>query len=51
MSVLPHPGRVARDRVIDLPRPRAADLNAIIYSDEFRSIAAELFEELEGAIA
>jgi NitT/TauT family transport system ATP-binding protein len=49
--MLPHPGRIARDRVIDLPRPRAADLHHIIYSDEFRRIAGELFEELEGAIA
>jgi NitT/TauT family transport system ATP-binding protein len=49
--MLPHPGRVARDKVIDLPRPRAGDLNHIIYSDEFRTIAGELFEELEGAIA
>ena len=49
--MLPHPGRIARVRPIDLPRPRAGDLNSIIYSNEFRTIAGELFEELEGAIA
>jgi len=49
--MLPHPGRIAKDKPIDLPRPRAAELNSIIYSNEFRAIAGELFEELEGAIA
>jgi NitT/TauT family transport system ATP-binding protein len=48
--MLPHPGRIAEDRLIDLPRPRAADLGEILYTDEFKNIAHELFEALEGAI-
>lgn len=49
--MLPHPGRIAKDKIIDLPRPRAAELGSIIYSSEFRDIGSELFEELEGAIS
>jgi NitT/TauT family transport system ATP-binding protein len=48
--MLPHPGRIAEDRVIDLPRPRAEELGEILYTDEFKNIAHELFEALEGAI-
>jgi NitT/TauT family transport system ATP-binding protein len=48
--MLPHPGRIAQDRVIDLPRPRAEDLGEILYTDQFKQIAHELFESLEGAI-
>jgi NitT/TauT family transport system ATP-binding protein len=49
--MLPHPGRIAEDRVIDLPRPRAERLGEILFTDEFKRIAHDLFESLEGAIA
>lgn len=49
--MLPHPGRIAEDRVIDLPRPRAERLGEILYTDEFKAIAHDLFESLEGAIS
>lgn len=48
--MLPNPGRIAQDRVIDLPRPRAADLGEVMFTDEFKRVAHELFERLEGAI-
>jgi NitT/TauT family transport system ATP-binding protein len=48
--MLPHPGRIAEDRIIDLPRPRANDLGEMLFTDEFKRIAHELFECLEGAI-
>lgn len=48
--MLPHPGRVANDRIIDLPRPRADDLGEIQFAEDFRAIAHDLFEQLEGAI-
>ncbi|GAA0997328.1 ABC transporter ATP-binding protein [Acrocarpospora macrocephala] len=48
--MLPHPGRIAEDRVIDLPRPRAEDLGEIQFTDEFQRITHDLFERLEGAI-
>ena len=48
--MLPHPGRIAEDRLIDLPRPRADNLGETLYTDEFKRIAHELFERLEGAI-
>jgi NitT/TauT family transport system ATP-binding protein len=48
--MLPHPGRIASDRLIDLPRPRAHCLNEVKFTEEFRSIAHDLFENLEGAI-
>lgn len=48
--MLPHPGRIAEDRVIDLPRPRADRLGEMLFTDEFKAIAHELFESLEGAI-
>ncbi|WP_433496606.1 ABC transporter ATP-binding protein [Sphaerimonospora sp. CA-214678] len=48
--MLPHPGRIAEDRTIDLPRPRAEDLGAIQFTDEFQGITHDLFERLEGAI-
>ena len=48
--MLPNPGRIAQDRVVDLPRPRSEDLGEILYTDEFKQVAHELFECLEGAI-
>jgi NitT/TauT family transport system ATP-binding protein len=48
--MLPHPGRIAEDRIIDLPRPRANQLGEMLFTDEFKRIAHELFECLEGAI-
>jgi NitT/TauT family transport system ATP-binding protein len=48
--MLPNPGRIAEDRIIDLPRPRAERLGEILYTDAFKAIAHDLFECLEGAI-
>jgi len=48
--MLPNPGRIAQDRIIDLPRPRAERLGEILYTDAFKTIAHDLFECLEGAI-
>ncbi|HJQ42200.1 MAG TPA: ABC transporter ATP-binding protein [Jatrophihabitantaceae bacterium] len=48
--MLPNPGRVAEDRVVDLPRPRANDLGEVMYTDAFKKTAHDLFERLEGAI-
>lgn len=49
--MLPNPGRVAQDKLVDLPRPRAEDLGEMIFDKDFRAITHELFECLEGAIA
>ncbi|MFD7407807.1 ABC transporter ATP-binding protein [Streptomyces sp. NPDC059866] len=48
--MLPNPGRIAEDRVIDLPRPRAEHLSEIQFTDEFKRTTHDLFERLEGAI-
>ena len=48
--MLPNPGRIAEDRIIDLPRPRAEHLGEILYTDAFKTIAHDLFDCLEGAI-
>jgi len=48
--MLPHPGRIAEDRVVDLPRPRAEHLGEMMFTDDFKKIAHDLFERLEGAI-
>lgn len=48
--MLPHPGRVAEDRVIDLPRPRAELLGELQFTKEFQDTTHGLFERLEGAI-
>jgi NitT/TauT family transport system ATP-binding protein len=47
--MLPHPGRIAEDRVIDLPRPRADILADVMFSDEFQATTRSLFERLEGS--
>jgi NitT/TauT family transport system ATP-binding protein len=49
--MLPNPGRVAEDLIIDLPRPRAEHLGDVMYTPEFREITQSLFDRLEGAIA
>lgn len=48
--MLPNPGRIAEDRTIDLPRPRADYLGELVFDDDFKVITHELFERLEGAI-
>jgi NitT/TauT family transport system ATP-binding protein len=50
LVMLPNPGRIAEDRIIDLPRPRAGRLGEILFTDEFKRTAHDLFERLEGAI-
>ena len=47
--MLPHPGRVAEDRIIELPRPRADVLGDVMFSPDFQAITREMFEKLEGA--
>lgn len=47
--MLPHPGRIAEDRMIDLPRPRADNLGEVMFSPDFQAITREMFERLEGA--
>lgn len=49
--MLPSPGRIAKDLLIDLPRPRAHLLDEIIFTERFRELQHELFEQLEGAVA
>lgn len=49
--MLPHPGRIAEDRMIDLPRPRADILGDVMFSPDFQAITREMFERLEGAFA
>jgi NitT/TauT family transport system ATP-binding protein len=48
--MLPNPGRIAEDRQLDLPRPRAEDLGELQFTDEFKNVTHSLFERLEGAI-
>lgn len=47
--MMPSPGRIAVDRMIAIPRPRASHLGRLMYTDEFKSAAEELFESLEGS--
>lgn len=47
--MLPHPGRIAEDRVINLPRPRADILGDVMFSSEFQATTREMFERLDGA--
>ena len=49
--MLPKPGRIAKDIIVDLPRPRADHLGEIRYTEAFREITQGLFDSLEGAIA
>ena len=48
--MLPNPGHVAQDKLVDLPRPRADHLGEVVFDDRFKTITHELFECLEGAI-
>ncbi len=48
--MLPNPGRIAEDKVLDLPRPRAEHLGELQFTDEFKNVTHSLFERLEGAI-
>jgi NitT/TauT family transport system ATP-binding protein len=48
--MLPNPGRIAEDRVVDLPRPRSEDLGDVMFTDDFKKTAHDVFERLEGAI-
>jgi NitT/TauT family transport system ATP-binding protein len=45
--MLPNPGRVAFDRPVPLPRPRAHHLHDVMFSDTFHSLHRELFWHLE----
>lgn len=49
--MLPNPGRVAEDKLVDLPRPRAEELGDVMYTEKFSDIARGLFDRLQGAIA
>jgi NitT/TauT family transport system ATP-binding protein len=49
--MLPNPGRIAEDKLVRLPRPRADHLGEYVFDETFKSITHELFECLEGAIA
>jgi NitT/TauT family transport system ATP-binding protein len=49
--MLPNPGRIAEDRYLDLPRPRAEQLGELQFTDEFKDVTHSLFERLEGAIS
>jgi NitT/TauT family transport system ATP-binding protein len=49
--MLPDPGRVALDRKVDLPRPRAGNLGEVMFSPEFQTIHRELFSHLEHGAA
>lgn len=46
--MLPRPGRIAEDRVVDLPRPRGDELSNIMFTSAFREFHQELFYLLEG---
>jgi NitT/TauT family transport system ATP-binding protein len=48
--MLPSPGRIADDRLIRLPRPRAGTLGQLAFSREFQEVTRELFDRLEGAL-
>ncbi|WP_243716877.1 ABC transporter ATP-binding protein [Actinomadura sp. KC345] len=45
--MLPRPGRIASDQLVDLPRPRSGHLKEIIFSSEFQRLHRELFDLLE----
>jgi NitT/TauT family transport system ATP-binding protein len=47
--MLPSPGRIARAVKVDLPRPRAAIIEDVVFDPKFREIEQQLFELLEGA--
>ena len=43
----PHPGRIAYDHTVDVPRPRHTRLEEILFDDHFRALHHELFNELK----
>ena len=43
----PHPGRIAYDHVVDVPRPRHTRLEEILFDDDFRDLHHQLFDELK----
>lgn len=43
----PHPGRIAYDHVVDVPRPRHPRLEEILFDDDFRDLHHQLFDELK----
>jgi NitT/TauT family transport system ATP-binding protein len=43
----PHPGRIAYDHVVDIPRPRHTRLEEILFDDGFRDLHHQLFDELK----
>jgi NitT/TauT family transport system ATP-binding protein len=49
IAMLPRPGRIAEDRVTELPRPRAHRLGEIMFTPEFRDMHERLFNVLEGS--
>ncbi|GAA4259785.1 ABC transporter ATP-binding protein [Dietzia aurantiaca] len=49
--MLPRPGRIAEDLIVDLPRPRADHLGDVKFTPEFQEITQGLFDRLEGAIS
>jgi NitT/TauT family transport system ATP-binding protein len=48
--MLPSPGRIASDVMVDLPRPRAEHLSDVIFDESFRTQYQALFDRLEGAM-
>lgn len=45
--MLPRPGRIASDQMVDLPRPRSGHLRDIIFSPEFQRLHRELFDLIQ----
>ncbi|WP_104107762.1 ABC transporter ATP-binding protein [Nocardioides sp. 616] len=43
----PHPGRIAYDHTVDVPRPRHLRLEEILFEDSFRTLHRQLFDELK----
>ncbi|HEU5150634.1 MAG TPA: ABC transporter ATP-binding protein [Iamia sp.] len=48
--MLPRPGRVAVDQMVDLPRPRGEHLSEMMFTHEFRVLYQSLFDVLEGDV-
>jgi NitT/TauT family transport system ATP-binding protein len=43
----PHPGRIAYDHVVDIPRPRHPRLEEILFDEGFHELHHRLFDELK----
>jgi len=50
MVMLPSPGRIAADITVDLPRPRAQNLEHVAYTPQFAHLTERLLSLLEGAL-